>query len=148
MPTLTVMDRILVHGEQAGIPGYILENVRQRTERHHQAVKEAYDMGVNIGCGTDAGSMLTPHGSAGREIVQLVRCGLTPMQANEIATRNTARLLKMDDVGTLEEGKLADVIIVEGDVADDVRRLEVAGNMRNVFVGGRAAAAGGSALRH
>src|SRR5512141_307445 len=63
VPTLTVMNRILVHGAQAGVPEYMVENVRQRTGRHHQYVKHAFDIGANLACGTDAGSMLTPHGS-------------------------------------------------------------------------------------
>ncbi len=149
VPTLTVMDRILVQGEQAGIPPFIIENVRQRTEKHREYVKYAYDLGANIAAGTDAGSLLTPHGSGGREIVQFVKCGLTPMQAIEVGTRNTAKLLHAEnDIGSVEEGRLADLIVVEGNVADDIRRLEVAGNMRKVMVGGRNVAAAGRQILH
>jgi imidazolonepropionase-like amidohydrolase len=143
VPTLTVMDRILIHGRQAGIPDFIVENVRKRSEEHHKHVKHAYDIGANIACGTDAGSMLTPHGSAGREVVQLVRCGLTPIQAIEVATRNTARMLLAEQTGSVEASKLADLIVVEGDVSSRVEQLEVPGNMRQVMVGGRRLAAGG-----
>jgi imidazolonepropionase-like amidohydrolase len=79
VPTLTVMDRILVHGAQAGIRDFMIENVQEHTNKHHEYVKHAYDIGANIACGTDAGSLLTPHGSGGREIVQFVKCGLTPL---------------------------------------------------------------------
>lgn len=147
VPTLTVMDRILVHGAQAGIPDFMIENVKQRTEKHHEYVKYAYDVGVNIACGTDAGSLLTPHGSGGREIVQFVKCGLTPLQAIEVATRNTAKLLDAD-TGVLEAGRPGDVIVVEGDVLTDIRRLEVPGNMRQVFVAGLRVAAGGRPAVH
>lgn len=143
VPTLTVMDRILVHGRQAGIPDFIVENVRQRSEEHHKHVKHAYDIGVNIASGTDAGSLLTPHGSAGREVVQLTRCGLTPIQAIEVATRNTARMLRAEDTGSVERSKLADLIVVDGDVATRIEQLEVAGNVRRVMVGGRTLAASG-----
>ncbi len=148
VPTLTVMDRILVHGRQAGISDFIIENVRDRTNAHRAHVKHAYDIGANIASGTDAGSLLTPHGSAGREVVQLVRCGLTPVQAIEVATRNTARMLRSEDTGSLEADKLADLIIVEGDVANRVEQLEVAGNMREVMVGGRTLAKEGRPLIH
>jgi imidazolonepropionase-like amidohydrolase len=143
VPTLTVMDRILVHGAQAGIPAFMIENVQQRTSQHHEYVKYAYDIGANIACGTDAGSLLTPHGSGGREIVQFVKCGLTPLQAIEVGTRNTARLLQSPDTGSIEVGNLGDVVVVEGDVLSDIRRLEVAGNMRDVMIAGRTVAAGG-----
>ena len=149
VPTLTVMDRIMVFGAQAGIADFMIENVRQRTSKHHEYVKYAHDIGAGIACGTDAGSLLTPHGSAGREVVQLVKCGLTPMQAIQVATQNTARLLMAeDDVGTVETGKLADVIVVDGDVAGDVSRLEVPGNMRHVLIGGREVASQGRVVAH
>lgn len=147
VPTLTVMDRILVHGAQAGIPDFMIENVKQRTAKHHEYVKHAYDIGANIACGTDAGSLLTPHGSGGREIVQFVKCGLTPLQAIEVATRNTAKLLNAD-TGVLEAGRPGDVIVVEGDVLTDIRRLEVPGNMRQVFVAGTRVASEGRPAVH
>jgi imidazolonepropionase-like amidohydrolase len=149
VPTLTVMDRILVHGAQAGVPDYMVENVRDRSTKHHEYVKYAHDIGTNIASGTDAGSMLTPHGSAGREVVQLVKCGLTAIEAIHVATLNTARLLEVDrELGSVEAGKVADLIVVEGDAASNPSVLEVAGNMRHVFIGGRKVAAGGRVVVH
>lgn len=144
VPTLTVMDRILEHGGQAGIPAFMIENVRQRTARHREYVRHAWDIGGHLACGTDAGSLLTPHGSAGREVVRLTRCGLSPLAAIRVATRETARLLRVEEsVGTIAPGRLADVIVVEGDVLERVEALEIAANMRHVLVGGREVAAGG-----
>lgn len=144
VPTLTVMDRIVTLGPQTGIPGYMIENVRQRTTRHHQYVKHAYDVGAPIACGTDAGSMLTPHGSAGREVSQFVNCGLSPVQAINVATERTAQLLRIDDkVGVLAQGKRADVIVAEGEVAADVSSLESAGTIRAVIAAGRHVASAG-----
>lgn len=149
VPTLTVMDRILTLGAENGVPQSTIDNVRERTAKHREYVKYAFDIGAPVASGTDAGSMLTPHGSAGREVVQLVKCGLTPEQAIFVATRNTARLLNVDhQLGTLEAGKLADVIVVEGDVLTQTRNLESAQNMRHVLIGGKAVAAGGRPLTH
>lgn len=149
VPTLTVMDRILVHGAQHGVPQSTIDNVRERTTKHHEYVKYAYDIGANLACGTDAGSMLTPHGSAGREVVQFVRCGLTPLQAISVATLNTAKLLQTDQkLGSLAAGKLADIVVVDGNVEAEVERLEAPGNMRHVLIGGRKVAAAGRALVH
>jgi imidazolonepropionase-like amidohydrolase len=147
VPTLTVMDRILQFGAEHGVLQATIDNVRERTNKHREYVKYAYDIGANIASGTDAGSMLTPHGSAGREVAQLVKCGLTPLQAIEVATRNTAKLLGVEkNVGTLEAGMLADVIVVEGDVVAQVKQLEEAANMRSVLVGGKLVAAGGKTI--
>lgn len=147
VPTLTVMDRILKLGAENGVPRSTIDNVRERTSKHREYVKHAFDIGANIASGTDAGSLLTPHGSAGREVVQLVKCGLTPEQAISVATRNTARLLKVDhNLGTLALGMLADVLVVEGDVLAQPEQLETATNMRHVLIGGRPVAAGGRTL--
>ncbi len=121
----------------------MIENVQERTNKHHEYVKYAYDIGANVACGTDAGSLLTPHGSGGREIVQFVKCGLTPLQAIEVGTRDTAKLLQSTDTGSIEVGKKGDIVVVEGDILADIRRLEVAGNMRDVMVAdARVASAG------
>lgn len=149
VPTLTVMDRIIKLGPQSGVPGYMIENVQERTTRHHEYVKHAYDVGAKLACGTDAGSMLTPHGAAGREVVQFVRCGLTPIEAVNVATQRTAELLSVgDEVGTVTEGKRADLIVAEGDVATNVETLEVAGNMRFVLAAGRHVASAGNIRLH
>lgn len=149
VPTLTVMNRILTFGSQVGLADYMIDNVRKRTRQHHEYVKYAFDVGAPLACGTDAGSLLTPHGSAGREVVQFVNCGLSPLEAIQIATERTARMLNVgDELGTLAAGKLADVIVVEGDVANKVENIEVADNMRHVLVGGRRVAAQGRTLMH
>lgn len=149
VPTLTVMDRIMVHGAQHGVPQFMIDNVRERTTKHHDYVRYAHEIGANLACGTDAGSMLTPHGSAGREVVQFVKCGIPVLQAISIATQNTARLLNVEqEVGTLKADKLADVIVVEDDVTRRVEALENAGNMRHVLIGGRRVAAAGHVLTH
>ena len=148
VPTLTVMDRIMTDGAQAGIPEFMIANVRERTGRHREYVKYAYDIGANIACGTDAGSLLTPHGSAGCEVVQLVRCGLTPVQAIQVATQNTAKLLNVHDSGTVEVGKLADLVVIEGDVEADPSRFAVVANMRHVLVAGRTVAEAGRVVAH
>jgi imidazolonepropionase-like amidohydrolase len=72
--------------------------------------------GVKIAAGTDTGAPLVPHNSVRREIALLVRLGLTPHEALQSATRIAAEALRLDkQVGTLEHGKLADLIAVGGD---------------------------------
>jgi len=80
-------------------------------------LKILQDAGVQIGFGTDSGA--TPLRIAGfaehHELALLVRAGLTPLEAITTATKNAAALLRLDDRGTVEPGKRADFLIVEGD---------------------------------
>jgi imidazolonepropionase-like amidohydrolase len=87
-----------------------------------EMVRRAHAAGVAIAFGTDSG--VSRHGENGRELVLLVEAGLTPMEAIHAATVNAARLLGVEDrLGTLEQGRLADLIAVTGDPLQDVSRL-------------------------
>lgn len=104
-----------------------------------ESVALARQAGVLIGSGSDAGgNALTPHDfSMARELEELVRLGCSPMEAIAIATRNNARILRWEhDLGTLEAGKLADMVVLAADPTADianVRRVEA------VYQGGRLA---------
>jgi imidazolonepropionase-like amidohydrolase len=137
VPTLIVMDRILRHGRDAGLPQFMIDNVAERTRQHHAHVQLAYQMGVKIATGTDAGSVLTPHGAAGMEVAMLVRAGLPPLHAIRAATMTAAELLGLASrLGTLEPGKLADVILVAGDPLAHPDLLGQPESVRMVFLGG------------
>jgi len=137
VPTLIVMDQILRHGRTAGLPQFMMDNVGDRTKQHHAHVQLAYQMGVKIATGTDAGSVLTPHGAAGKEVAMLVRAGLRPLDALRAATMSAAELLGLGSrLGTIEPGKLADVIVVAGDPLSHPEILGEPESVRTVFVGG------------
>ncbi len=93
------------------------------------------DAGVPIGAGTDAGNALTPHGPAlVTELGLYVEAGLTPAQALRAATIDAARILGIDaGFGTLEPGKVADVVLVEG---DPLARIEDLWRIRAVYKDG------------
>lgn len=107
-------------------------------EAHRQSFRRAVEAGVKVAMGTDAG--VGKHGENGRELVLMVENGMTPMQAIVASTANAARLLHLDqNVGTLEVGKLADVVIVDGDIVGDIRKIANPTNVKLVLKGGRAA---------
>jgi imidazolonepropionase-like amidohydrolase len=89
-------------------------------------VKTLYDAGIRVGFGTDSGA--TPLRIAGfaehHELALLVKAGLTPLQAIGTATKNAAALLHLDDRGVIETGKLADLIVVDGDPARDIADVD------------------------
>jgi imidazolonepropionase-like amidohydrolase len=107
-------------------------------EAHRQSFRRAVEAGVKVAMGTDAG--VGRHGENGRELVLMVENGMTPIQAIVASTANAARLLHLDEhVGTLEVGKLADVVIVDGDIVGDIRKIADPTNVTLVLKGGRAA---------
>jgi imidazolonepropionase-like amidohydrolase len=81
-----------------------------------QSFQNALAAKVNIAFGTDAGFNVMLHGENGKEFASLVDYGMSPMQAIQSATSNAAKALHMEDsLGTIEKGKLADIIVIAGD---------------------------------
>jgi imidazolonepropionase-like amidohydrolase len=85
-------------------------------------VKRLWDAGIVVAAGTDAGNIGTFHGPAlHRELELLVQAGLTPAQALQAATTNAAHVMGRGDVGAIEPGKLADLVVLDADPLLDVR---------------------------
>jgi imidazolonepropionase-like amidohydrolase len=88
-----------------------------------ETFRRAVQKGVRIGFGTDAG--VFAHGRNAQEFAQLVRGGMTPVQALKAATSVDAALFGIDDrLGSLEAGKIADIIAMPGDPTSDIRATE------------------------
>jgi len=83
---------------------------------------KAHKAGVNVAYGTDSG--ISPHGTNAQEAVLMVEAGMTEMEVIIAATINAADLIDMSDsIGTIEAGKLADLIAVESSPLDDIEEL-------------------------
>lgn len=106
----------------------------------HDSIRASAEAGVRIAVGTDAG--LSPdHGTNLKELGLLVQFGgLTPMQAIVAGTRTSAQLCGIDaEVGTVEAGKIADLVVVRGDPLADISALGDPANILLVVQGGRVA---------
>ena len=108
-------------------PGYFPEVVRPKAAAIGPAIKQtfarAYKAGVKIAFGTDSG--VSPHGENAHEFELMVEGGMPPMEAIQAATRTASQLLRVEDrLGTLEAGKLADVIAVKGNPLDDIKVMK------------------------
>src|SRR5438067_10502178 len=94
-------------------------------EFHHDSFRRALKKGVKIAFGTDAGGFDWSAVNEAKEFAYETRFGMTPMQAIESGTRVAAELLDMSDrVGTLEAGKLADIVAVPGNPLQDITAME------------------------
>lgn len=121
VPTLIAVDQIVNTGSQGGIPDWVVRKAESESGHHRESFVMAVKSGVRIAAGTDAGTPFNPHGDLALELAKMVEFGLPPMLAIVAATSNAARLLRIfDQVGSVEKGKLADLIVVDGDPLTDI----------------------------
>ena len=139
VPTL-LAPRMVVEAADGGsrLSDRVLEKVHMVIEAHTDSISRAIDAGVKIAMGTDSG--VGPHGQNLRELDLMVDAGLTPTQALVATTKTAAELLGVeDDLGTIQEGKLADLVVVDGDPLD-VSQLQA--NICGVYKSGELVAGG------
>jgi cytosine/adenosine deaminase-related metal-dependent hydrolase len=125
-------DWIAEIGKRDRWPADMLRKNDETTDAQRQAFAKAVKAGVKLTYGTDAG--VFPHGLNARQFAYMVRFGMTPMQAIQAATVNSAALLGWaKDVGALSPGHYADMIAVQGDPLSDIAVLE---RVEHVMKGG------------
>ncbi|MEU3019666.1 MULTISPECIES: amidohydrolase family protein [unclassified Nocardiopsis] len=113
-----------------------VETKRALAEETYRRISHAVSRGVRVAMGTDAG--ISEHGRNLRELAQLVSVGLTPMEAIQAGTSNAAALVgTADRTGTVEAGKLADLVVCEGDPLTDIALLGDRANVVLVVQGGQ-----------
>lgn len=123
VPTLYLMDWHRENAAKTNLPGYVRSKMDMVSAAGQNNVQKAMKAGVKIGMGTDAA--VYPHGLNAHEFAVYVRLGMTPLQAIQSGTVNDADLLGWSDkVGSLEQGKWADMIAVDGDPLKDITTLE------------------------
>ncbi len=137
VPTLLAPLAVVEQAEAKGnMPEYGVRKARETIEIHSESIERAYRAGVTIAMGTDAGVM--PHGTNLRELGLMCQIGMSPMEALVATTKTAAACLGWQDrVGTLEPGKLADVVITKTDPLASIRSLEDTANITLVMQDGR-----------
>ena len=116
-------DFILQEGAKAGMLPESIEKEKKVGRLQRENFKKAFQAGAKIAFGTDSG--VYPHGDNARQFGKMVEWGMQPLDAIRAATLNAADLIGWGDkVGSLEKGRLADLIAVDGDPLSDVKTLE------------------------
>jgi imidazolonepropionase-like amidohydrolase len=118
VPTLLASLAVLEAVESGvQLPESVLEKERALIGVPEASFRRAIAAGVKVAMGTDTG--VSPHGQNLRELELMVEYGMTPTQAIVATTKTAAELMGVDDrLGTLESGKIADVVVLEGDPLD------------------------------
>src|SRR5947209_3473606 len=123
VPTLYLGDWFMENAEKNRVPDFLLVKAKAVMPAARKNVAHAFASGVKVAFGT--GAAVYPHGLNAHEFAVMVKLGLGPLQAIQAATVNDADLLGWSDkVGTIEPGKWADIIAVDGDPVKDVTTLE------------------------
>ena len=123
VPTLLAPAAALADGERGALTPAQMEKAREAAGNAERSFARAVRERVNIAFGTDTG--VSRHGDNAQEFALMVRNGMTPAAAIRSATVDAATLLGREDrIGTIEPGKEADIIAVEGDPTENVRLLE------------------------
>jgi imidazolonepropionase-like amidohydrolase len=118
VPTFMI---IKLHSER-GTP-WARKKAAEMLDDHRRTLEQAMAAGIPIAMGTDAGGY--GHGHNAVELELLVENGMTPMQAIVASTSDAARLLEMDaEIGTIETGKHADLIVIDGDPLKEIAILD------------------------
>jgi imidazolonepropionase-like amidohydrolase len=119
---------------------HVRARAKELEEHHIASLRQALAAGVKIAAGTDAGGHGHPNNAI--EIACLVRAGMTPLQALRAATGWAAECIGREkDLGTIEKGKLADIVMVAGDPLADVTVLQKPEQIALVIKDGAVAAA-------
>lgn len=142
VPTLAIMhaSKLYFQGKEGVLP-YLKEKTEKSYEAHYRSLEMARKARITVGVGCDFlgdAAFGCSYSEATLELERLCVAGYTPMEVITMATKVNARLLQMEEqLGTLESGKLADVLLVDGKPDEDIRVLRRSDHVKLVIQDGR-----------
>ncbi len=138
VPALYFEKASIIHGKEFGLSQRVIDGHQETLDGGAESAKRILRAGGRLGMGGDYGFGWNPHGDYAKELTFFVNdVGLTSLEVIKCATKTGAEIMGCgDEFGTLEKGKLADVLIVDGDVVEDISLLESRQNFIAVMQGG------------
>jgi imidazolonepropionase-like amidohydrolase len=123
---------------QTGTPKFTLDKMKKIQPFCYETFQAMHKAGVKIFMGTDMGPE-PDMGSNALELAEYVRLGMTPMEAILTTTKNAAEAIHMEkEIGTLDVGKKADMLLIDGNPAEDITVLQPRENIKMVMKDGKA----------
>jgi imidazolonepropionase-like amidohydrolase len=119
-PTLTCDIRIAEHGSDFGIPADAVDKMKHWIDHLLSSFQRAHQAGVRIAAGNDAFADWVTIGDMASEIAAMTQYGMAAHDALIAATANAAKLLQLPDEGTVEPGKQANLVVLDGDPLTDI----------------------------
>ncbi len=138
VPALQFEHASIVRGPEFGMPQSVIDGHQETLDGGAESARMILKAGGRLGMGGDYGFAWNPHGTYAKELTFFVEhVGFTPLETIRCATKTGAEIMgRQDEFGTLEPGKLADVLVVDGDVLADISVLEDRGRFIAVIQGG------------
>lgn len=138
VPALQFEEASIVHGPDFGMSQRVVDGHKETLEGGIESARRILKAGGRLGMGGDYGFAWNPHGTYARELTFFVKTvGFSPLETITCATKTGAQIMgREDEIGTLEAGKLADVLVVDGDVLADISILEDRSRFIAVLQGG------------
>lgn len=107
------------------LPEYVVKKIGRHIDHEVASLQMAIRARLKIAAGSDAGSALNPHNQLAKQVALLVKHGMSPMEAIQAATKVSSEVLgRAKEIGTLEKGKVADILVVKGNPLKDINTLE------------------------
>ncbi len=136
VPTLVTYDALSEEGKSYNVPEVVIRKIEEARELGIRALRFAYEAGVRIASGSD---LLGPLQDRKARELEIKTAVLSPMESLVSATKTNASLFGMEDeIGTVEEGKLADLLVVDGNPLENIAVLQKKSNLKLIMKGGRA----------
>jgi imidazolonepropionase-like amidohydrolase len=124
VPTLSALFHIEHKGVEGGIPAFAVEKTRRVKPHHLNSIRMAREAGVMVAAGTDAGTPFNEHGQNVGEMIFLAEQGYSPVDALRAGTSIAAKVLGVEkDFGSVKKGKVADLVVVNGNPLEDIKVL-------------------------
>ena len=139
VPTFTFQANLIDYAEKMEASTDYKEIFEKEIQDNVPIFTKAFEAGVPFICGSESGFSVTPYGDWHYKELEVFveKLGLSPLEAITCATKNAASAMKRDDIGLIAEGKIADLLVVDGDPSKDVTILGDKNLIKHVFLNGK-----------
>lgn len=125
IPTIIAAHRIVEGAQKGNLASWMVKKAEECLENHERNLSRMRELGVKVGFGSDVGTTFNYHGEQGLEFALMTEAGFRPAETLLAATKVNAELMGLDDqIGTIQTGKLADIVAFDKNPLEDIRAMQ------------------------